>query len=153
MSKKTLTVNEVVTINEVLVKIANAGLTGKVAYLAYRNLSKTAKIADDYQKTRNEMIQKYGEPDPEVEGQVVVKRESPNYKKFVEELTEILAGTEEVELYQIPDDALDKLADADLSVSDFAIVDNYLVVHPEAPKAEEKADEGEKEEAEASTEA
>ena len=140
--KKEYTINELITINETMTKIANAGLTGKVAYLAYRNLSKLAKIADDYDKVRNELIQKYGEEDPEVEGQIVVKRESDNYQKFVDELTEVLSGTEEISLYKIPEEAMDKLAEAEgLNVSDFAIIDNYLVDRPEEPKVEEVAEE------------
>lgn len=140
MNKTELTINEIVTINETLSRVAQAGLTGKVAYLAYRNLSRTAKIADDYEKARTDLIQKYGTEDPEVEGQIIVKRDSENYPKFVEELTEILGGTEEVNLYKIPEDALDKLADADLSVSDFAIIDNYLVDHPEEEEENEEAE-------------
>lgn len=138
--KKFYTTNQLITINETMTKVANAGLTGKVAYLAYRNLSKLAKIADDYEKARTDLIQKYGTEDPEVEGQIIVKRDSENYPKFVEELTEILGGTEEVNLYKIPEDALDKLADADLSVSDFAIIDNYLVDHPEEEEENEEAE-------------
>ena len=143
--KTELTINEIVTINETLSRVAQAGLTGKVAYLAYRNLSRTAKIADDYEKARTDLIQKYGTEDPEVEGQIIVKRDSENYPKFVEELTEILGGTEEVNLYKIPEDALDKLADADLSVSDFAIIDNYLVDHPEEEEENEEAEASESE--------
>lgn len=124
-------INELITINETMNKLANAGLTGKIAYLAYRNLSKLAKIADDYEKTRNDLIQKYGEEDPEVEGQIVVKRESENYPKFIEEITEVLNQTEDVTLYKIQEADLDKLADVDLSVSDFAVIDNYLVDRPE----------------------
>ena len=140
--KKEYTINELVTINETMGKVANAGLTGKVAYLAYRNLSKLAKIASDYDKVRNELIQKYGEADPEVEGQMVVKRESENYPKFVEELTEVLSQTEEIDLYKIPQEAMDKIAEAEgLNVSDFAIIDNYLVDRPEEPKVEEVAEE------------
>ena len=136
------TTNELVTINETMTKVANAGLTGKVAYLAYRNLSKLAKIASDYDKVRNELIQKYGEADPEVEGQMVVKRESENYPKFVEELTEVLSQTEEIDLYKIPEEAMDKIAEAEgLNVSDFAIIDNYLVDRPEEPKVEEVTEE------------
>lgn len=139
---KTYTINQLVTINEVMGKVANAGLTGKVAYLAYRNLSKLAKIASDYEKVRNELIQKYGEADPEVEGQMVVKRESENYPKFVEELTEVLSQTEEIDLYKIPEEAMDKIAEAEgLNVSDFAIIDNYLVDRPEEPKVEEVTEE------------
>ena len=123
--------NELITINETMTKVANAGLTGKIAYLAYRNLSKLAKIADDYEKTRNDLIQKYGEEDPEVEGQIVVKRESENYPKFIEEITEVLNQTEDITLYKIQEADLDKLADVDLSVSDFAVIDNYLVDRPE----------------------
>ena len=145
MNKTELTINEIVTINETLSRVAQAGLTGKVAYLAYRNLSRTAKIADDYEKARTDLIQKYGTEDPEVEGQIIVKRDSENYPKFVEELTEILGGTEEVNLYKIPEDALDKLADADLSVSDFAIIDNYLVDHPEEEEENEEAEASESE--------
>ena len=140
--KKEYTINELVTINETMGKVANAGLTGKVAYLAYRNLSKLAKIASDYDKVRNELIQKYGEADPEVEGQMVVKRESENYPKFVEELTEVLSQTEEIDLYKIPEEAMDKIAEAEgLNVSDFAIIDNYLVDRPEEPKVEEVTEE------------
>ena len=139
--KKEYTVNQIVTINEVLNKIANAGLTGKIAYLAYRNLSRTTKIAEDYNNVRNELIQKYGEEDPEVEGQIVVKNGSENYKKFVDELVDILNEKEEVDLYQISEEYIDQLADADLSVSDFVIIDSYLVLRPEEPKAEEKAEE------------
>lgn len=138
--KTELTINEIVTINETLSRVAQAGITGKVAYLAYRNLSRTAKIADDYEKARTDLIQKYGTEDSEVEGQIIVKKDSENYPKFVEELTEILGGTEEVNLYKIPEDALDKLADADLSVSDFAIIDNYLVDHPEEEEESEEAE-------------
>ena len=138
MSK--FTINELVTINETMSKVANAGLTGKVAYLAYRNLSKLAKIADDYEKTRNDLIQKYGEEDPEVEGQIIVKRDSENYPKFVEELTEVLSQTEDVDLYKIQESDLDKLADADLSVSDFAVIDNYLVDRPEKEDETEEGD-------------
>lgn len=143
--KTELTINEIVTINETLSRVAQAGLTGKVAYLAYRNLSHTAKIADDYEKARTDLIQKYGTEDPEVEGQIIVKKDSENYPKFVEELTEILGGTEEVNLYKIPEDALDKLADADLFVSDFAIIDNYLVDHPEEEEENEEAEASESE--------
>lgn len=140
MNKNTYSINEIVTIAETLERVANAGLTGKVAYLAYRNLSKTAKIVDAYNRSREELVKKYGTEDPEVEGQIIVKRDSENYPKFVEELTEILGGTEEVNLYKIPEDALDKLADADLSVSDFAIIDNYLVDHPEEEEENEEAE-------------
>lgn len=136
--KKDLSINEIVTINETLGRIANAGLTGKIAYLAYRNLSRTAKIAADYEKARTDLIQKYGTEDPEVEGQIIVQRDSENYEKFVNELTEILTQTEEIDLYQIPEDAMDKLADADLSVSDFAVIDNYLVDRPEKHEATEE---------------
>ena len=130
--KKEYTINQIVTINDTLTRMANAGLTGRIAYLAYRNLSKTAKIADDYDKARNELIEKYGEEDPEVAGQIIVKRSSENYPAFIEEITAILSEKEEVDLYKMPEELLDKLADANLSVSDFAVVDNYLVEHPEA---------------------
>lgn len=136
-----LTINQIVTINDVLTKIADLGLTGKVAYAAYRNLSITGKIADDYEKVRVGLIEKYGEDDPEVEGQMIVKRESENYQKFIEDLAEVLRGTEEIDLYQMPEDVMDKLSDAeDLSISDFAVIDNYLVDHPEETE-EAKADE------------
>ena len=143
--KKDLSINEIVTINETLGRIANAGLTGKIAYLAYRNLSRTAKIAADYEKARTDLIQKYGTEDPEVEGQIIVQRDSENYEKFVNELTEILTQTEEIDLYQIPEDAMDKLADADLSVSDFAVIDNYLVDRPEKHEATEETEASESE--------
>lgn len=130
--KKEYTINQIVTINDTLTRMANVGLTGRIAYIAYRNLSKTAKIADDYDKTRNELIEKYGEEDPEVAGQIIVKRSSENYPAFIEEITEILSEKEEVDLYKMPEELLDKLADANLSVSDFAVVDNYLVEHSEA---------------------
>lgn len=139
---KKLTINEIVTINDVLTKIADLGLTGKAAYTAYRNLSRTGKVADDYEKVRIGLIEKYGEEDPEVEGQLIVKRDSDNYQKFVEELTEVLSGTEEIDLYQMPEEALDKLADSeDLNISDFAVIDNYLVDHPVEETEEAKADE------------
>ena len=143
--KKDLSINQIVTINETLGRIANAGLTGKIAYLAYRNLSRTAKIAADYEKARTDLIQKYGTEDPEVEGQIIVQRDSENYEKFVNELTEILTQTEEIDLYQIPEDAMDKLADADLSVSDFAVIDNYLVDRPEKHEATEETEASESE--------
>lgn len=135
----TYTVNEIVTIADTLERIANAGLTGKIAYLAYRNLSKTSKIVADYNRTREELITKYGEPDEDVEGQIIVKRTSSNYQKFVDDLTEVLSETEEIDLYKIPEETLDKLADVDLSVSDFAVIDNYLVMRPEPEKTEEEA--------------
>ena len=125
------TTNELITINEVMTKLANAGLTGKIAYLAYRNLSKLAKIADDYEKVRNELITKFGTESPDVEGQIVVERGSDNYPKFIEEITEVLNQTEDITLYKIQEADLDKLADVDLSVSDFAVIDNYLVDRPE----------------------
>jgi len=129
-----LTTNEIVTLADTLKKMANAGLTGKPAYLAYRNLSNVAKIADDFEKARNELILKYGEKDGE---QTVVRKGSENYPKFVEEITEILIQTEEVDLYQISEDALEKFADADLTMSDFAVIDTYLVERPEPEKKEE----------------
>ena len=124
-------INELITINEVMTKLANAGLTGKIAYLAYRNLSKLAKIADDYNKVRDSLIEKYGTPSEDVEGQIVVERGSDNYPKFIEEITEVLNQTEDITLYKIQEADLDKLADVDLSVSDFAVIDNYLVDRPE----------------------
>ena len=136
----TYTVNEIVTIADTLERIANAGLTGKIAYFEYRNLSKTSKIVADYNRTREELITKYGEPDEDVEGQIIVKRTSSNYQKFVDDLTEVLSGTEDVDLYKIQESDLDKLADADLSVSDFAIIDNYLVDHPEEEEENEEAE-------------
>ena len=136
--KKELTVNEIVAINATLNKVAkNNKVSGKAAYAVYRNLSKTSKVADDYEKTRTDLIQQYGEEDPDVEGQVVVKRDSENYKKFVEELTDILSGTEEIDLYTIQEDELDKFADADLDVSDFAVIDVFLVEHPEEEEEDE----------------
>lgn len=129
--RKEYTINQIVTLAETLNKIANAGLSGKIAYMAYRNLSKIAKISDDYDRTRNDLIMKYGEPDPEVEGQTIVKRDSENYPKFIEEITEVLTQTEEVDLYTISEEDMDKFADADLSISDFAVIDVFLVDHPE----------------------
>lgn len=137
----TYTINELVTINETMSKVANAGLTGKVAYLAYRNLSKLAKIANDYEKVRTSLIEKYGTPSDDVEGQIVVERSSENYQKFVDELTEVLTQTEEVNLYKISEEEMDKIAEVEgLNVSDFAIIDNYLVDRPideEEPSVEE----------------
>lgn len=142
--EKSYTINQIVTIADTLEKVANAGLTGRIAYLAYRNLSKTAKIVADYNRVREELITKYGTESKEVEDQIIVERTSDNYPKFVDELTEVLGQTEEVDLYMIGEDALDKLADADLSVSDFAVIDNYLVDHPEADEeAEATAEETE----------
>lgn len=134
-----LTTNEIVTLADTLKKMANARLTGKPAYLAYRNLSKVAKIADDFEKARNELILKYGEKDGE---QTVVRKGSENYPKFVEEITEILTQPEEVDLYQISEDELEKFADADLTMSDFAVIDTYLVERPEPEKKEEAPAEG-----------
>lgn len=135
--KKEITINEIIGISNTLESIANAGLTGKIAYLAYRNLSKTAKIVDAYNRSREELVKKYGEEDPEVKDQIIVRRESEGYPKFVEELTEVLNQTEEVELYMISEKDLEKLADANLSVADFAIIDNYLVNRPEEEEEEE----------------
>lgn len=136
--KKELTVNEIVAINATLNKVAKSNkVSGKAAYSVYRNLSKTSKVADDYEKTRTDLISQYGEEDPEVEGQVIVKRGTDNYKKFVEELTEVLSGTEEIDLYMIQEDDLDKFADADLDVSDFAVIDVFLVEHPEEEEEED----------------
>ena len=40
---------------------------------------------------------------------------------------------------------MDKLADADLSVSDFAVIDNYLVDRPEKHEATEETEASESE--------
>jgi hypothetical protein len=109
--------------------------------MSYRNLSKTSKVTEDYEKARNDLIMKYGEPDPDVEGQTIVKRDSENYPKFLEDITEILNQTEEVDLYMISEDDMDKFADADLEVSDFAVIDVFLVNHPELEKEETKGEE------------
>jgi hypothetical protein len=138
--KKSYTVNEIVTIAETLKRMSNVGLTGKAAYLVYRNLSRIAKVADDFEKTRNDLIMKWGEKSDNAEGQTVVKRNSENYPKFVEEITEILTQPEEVDLYMIAEDDLEKFIDADLSVADFAVIDMYLVDHPEEAKKEEPVD-------------
>ena len=149
--KKELTINEIVTINETMKRIATSGkVSGKAAYMSYRNLSKTSKVTEDYEKARNDLIMKYGEPDPDVEGQTIVKRDSENYPKFLEDITEILNQTEEVDLYMISEDDMDKFADADLEVSDFAVIDVFLVDHPESEteKEAEKEEEASAEEAE-----
>lgn len=68
-------------------------MRNKIGYVAARNTRKLADVLTEYLSFKNQLIQKYGEPDKDSDGKelstISIKFDSPNFKEFDNEFSEI----------------------------------------------------------------
>ena len=91
--------------------------TGKVGYAIYRNISLLADATKEFQKMRDDLINKYGD-----DGKINEK--SPNFGKFITELTPLLEIECEVSFFMIDEDEMYSEA---LSSQDYFVLKEILV--------------------------
>ncbi len=85
---------EIFLAREPLQKLMEVKLPVKASYQVAKLANKFNEQLKVIDEVRNNLIRNYGEKDDK--GQTVVKQESPNFQKFVEEFTELL--DQEVEI-------------------------------------------------------
>ena len=122
-----ISIDNALLIHDVLYKIGEQDIHGKLAFLCYRNVSKLSATIDDFNRQKDVLVRKYGE---QFDGRFSIAVNSENYDKFLEQINPILAHTEEIDLYQLSQEEFEALSDANLSVKDYAVLDRWLVKHP-----------------------
>lgn len=92
-------------------------VTGKVGYAIYRNINLLDSATKEFQKMRNDLIEKYGEDGS-------INQNSPNFQKFVEELDPLLEIECDVDFFMIDEDEMYNDA---LSYKDYMVLEQILV--------------------------
>lgn len=91
--------------------------TGKVGYAIYRNISLLDSATKEFQKMRDDLIIKYGEDNR-------ISEDSPNFGKFITELTPLLEIECEVSFFMIDEDEMYNEA---LSSRDYLVLQDLIV--------------------------
>lgn len=91
--------------------------TGKVGYAIYRNIALLEAATKEFQKMRDDLIIKYGSDNK-------ISNDSPNFGKFLTELTPLLEIECEVSFFTIDEDDMYNEA---LSTKDYLILKNLIV--------------------------
>ena len=89
-----VTLEEILGANQSIQKIASKELPAKLSYRLSRLDAKLSGFVKSFDKTRNELVKKYGTEDKEKKTTTV---NAENMPKFQEELLEILSTPEEVD--------------------------------------------------------
>ena len=99
--------------------------TGKVGYAIYRNIALLETATKEFQKMRDDLIIKYGENNR-------ISEDSPNFGKFITELTPLLEIECEVSFFMIDEDEMYNEA---LSSRDYLVLQD-LIVKPKEDDAD-----------------
>lgn len=114
-------------------KFGNA--KGKPAFVIFRTLRKLQDEIKDCDEQKNKLIQKYGK---EIDGGIgIAPDDEEANKKFFEEFYPILLCEIDVNIPQMSEAEFNMLEDIEApeaSVNDFALLDAFLVEHPETKK-------------------
>lgn len=98
----------------------------KVGYIAARNYRVLSEAITEYSAFKNALIEKYGEPDENEDGQKVffIKTTSPNFKQFCDELASFNEIEQEIELMIAKyEDAIGSLSGEELLGADWMFED------------------------------
>lgn len=96
---------------------------GRLGYAAARNFRTLTDALTEYQQFKDELIRKYGETLPD--GRAVMKPESPQFHRFLEELTELGEIEQEVEIRTVPaEEALQLLTGEEILASEWMLEDS-----------------------------
>lgn len=101
--RKNMTNNEIYThANNLLSEfedIASLSLPVKVHFYFQKNMDIIVKMAQDIDKSRTEILDKYGSIDPETQN---YKFENENVEKVNQDITDLFSLEQEVKIYVIP---------------------------------------------------
>jgi len=113
--------NYLSTLNQISNKV-----TGKFGYAVARNIRKISYEVLEFEKVKNELINKYGE---DLDGQKVIRLNTIAYKNFLNEIQEYKDITHEVDIFMIDADEVWKsdLTAQEIISLDFMINDTGVV--------------------------
>lgn len=100
----------------------------KIGYVAARNTRILRDTLTEYFTFKNELIQKYGEPERDVHGDetstICINQDSPNFSKFAEEYEKIADIEHEVELMSLTyNDIIGALTGEEILAVDWMLTD------------------------------
>lgn len=101
-------------------------LRDKVGYAAARNYRRLSESLTEYVAFKNELIEKYGEPEKDEDGHEFfsIKITSPNFKSFCDELAPLGEIEQEVEIMTLNyEDAIGSLTGEELLGVDWMFED------------------------------
>jgi quinol monooxygenase YgiN len=113
-----LTLNSIMNAEEVLNKLANKqGLKAKTSFALAMNIKALSEPMNTLENVKNDLVRKYGEK--EGEDSYVVKRDSKNFDKFVEEYRNLMDTETDVKIKKIK---IDELDDTGLTPNEFIAI-------------------------------
>ncbi len=101
----------------------------KIGYAAARNTRRLQEASMEYSKLREDLINKYGEPEIDKDGnetgRYMLEVRSENFKKFQNEIEEIAKIEHDVQIFKLPYDyVIEKLTGSEILEIDWMLEDS-----------------------------